>query len=72
MDALNLVSAKTYYFAVSAYSTMNQEGPLSSPISNTPNSDAPYIVQYPSIDYINNIIGVTFSESNIQLTFGIF
>jgi len=66
LDTLNLVPAQTYYFAVSAYSTTNQEGPLSSPISYTPTIDSPYIVQYPSIDYANNIIDVTFSENNMQ------
>jgi hypothetical protein len=35
LDALNLVPAQTYYFAVSAYSTAGLEGSLSLPISYT-------------------------------------
>ncbi len=65
LDTLELVSAQTYYFAVSAYSTTNQEGPLSSPIPYTPYTASPYIEQYPVVNHTSNIIDVTFSESNM-------
>jgi chitinase len=68
LDTLNLVPAQTYYFAVSAYSTAGLEGSLSLPISYSTPAEGPYIVQYPSIDYVNNIIDVTFSENNMQGT----
>ncbi len=66
LDTLNLVADQTYYFAVSAYSTTHQEGPLSLEIRYTvPPSDEPYIIQYPLVDHAENIIDVEFSESNM-------
>ncbi len=62
LDLLGLVPAQTYFFAVNAYSTTNQDGPLSSPLSYR---DSPNIVAYPSIDHGNNTIDVTFNESNM-------
>ena len=56
LDLLGLVPTQTYFFSVNAYSTANQDGPLSSPVSYT---DSPNIVAYPSIDHGNNTIDVT-------------
>ncbi len=63
IDILNLIPTQIYYFAVSAYSTTQQDGTLSSPISYI---DSPSVVEYPSIDYANNTIDITFTESNMQ------
>lgn len=63
LDFLPLIPIQTYYFAVSAYSTTNQEGPLSSPVSYR---DSPHIVEYPLINYSNDTIDITFNEQNMQ------
>ena len=63
LDLLTLAPTATYYFAVSAYSTSNQDGPLSSSI---PYRDSPNIVGYPLINYSNNTIDITFNELNMQ------
>ena len=62
LDLLPLVQPQTYFFAVSAYSTTDQEGPLSAPVSYT---DSPHIVEYPVIDYNNETIDITFNENNM-------
>ena len=62
LDLLDLVPTQTYYLAVNAYSTTNQEGALSAPVSYL---DSPNIVAYPSLDHANNTIDVTFNESNM-------
>ena len=62
LDLLGLVPTQTYFFAVNAYSTTNQDGPLSSPVAYR---DSPNIVAYPSIDHGDNTIDVTFNESNM-------
>ncbi len=64
LDLLALVPTQTYFFAVNAYSTTNQEGPLSAPVSYQDN--LPNIVAYPSLDHAGNTIDVTFNESNMQ------
>ncbi|KPK14430.1 MAG: hypothetical protein AMK69_28610, partial [Nitrospira bacterium SG8_3] len=60
----------TYYFAVTAYN--NEVPPLESGYSNEverlPDTNSPSMVQYPIINYANNTIDVTFSESNMQNT----
>jgi hypothetical protein len=63
LDLLTLVPTQTYFFAVSAYSTTSREGPLSASVFYI---DSPHIVEYPSIDYANKTIDVTFSENNMQ------
>ncbi|MCP4553423.1 MAG: fibronectin type III domain-containing protein [Bacteroidetes bacterium] len=63
LELLTLVPTSTYYFAVSAYSTSNQDGALSSPLSYR---DSPNIVKYPLINYSNNTIDITFNELNMQ------
>ncbi|MCP4669661.1 MAG: fibronectin type III domain-containing protein [Desulfobacula sp.] len=63
LELLTLVPTVTYYFAVSAYSTENQDGPLSLSI---PYRDSPNIVGYPLINYSNNTIDITFNEQNMQ------
>jgi hypothetical protein len=62
LDLLDLVPTQTYYFAVGAYSTADQEGPLSAPVSYT---DSPHIVEYPSIYHVHKVIGVAFNENNM-------
>ncbi|MBU1196580.1 MAG: hypothetical protein KKE62_10575 [Proteobacteria bacterium] len=62
LDSITLLAATTYYFAVSAYSTDNLEGPASSPI---PYMDSPNVVGIPSVNYTDNTIDVTFNESNM-------
>ena len=57
LDNLNLLVGQTYFFAVSAYSTTNQEGPLSSSIYHT---------RYPFVDYANNTIDLTFGVNIVQ------
>ncbi len=63
LDLLDLDSNSVYYFSVCAYTTANQKGPLSTPISYP---DRPFIVEYPVINYNNNYIDVTFSKDNMQ------
>jgi hypothetical protein len=63
LELLGLDPTLTYFFAISAVSTMDQEGLLSAPISYT---DSPNIVGSPSIDHANNTIDVTFNENNMQ------
>ncbi len=66
LDLLALVPAQTYYFAVSAYSTTNFDGELSSPV---PYRDAPEVVGSPVIDYTSDTIDITFNESTMQGAF---
>ena len=63
LDLLPLVPTQAYYFAVNAYSTTGQDGPVSIPVyyRNSPN-----IVAFPTIDYAGNTIDVTFNEENMQ------
>ncbi len=64
LDQLTLLPAKTtFYFAVSAYSTDNEEGPLSSPV---PFMDSPNIVGNPSVNHTNDTIEITFNENDMQ------
>lgn len=57
LNGLNLLVGQPYFFAVSAYSTLNQEGPLSSSINYT---------RYPFVDHANDVIDLTFGEDNVQ------
>lgn len=70
LDELELTPTQTYYFAVSAYSTDNLDGSVSSCVPFTPeepiqSTDNPEIVSFPQIDYINEVIEVVFSEGNM-------
>jgi len=62
LDLLALVPTQTYYFAVNAYSTTDQEGPLSSPVTYR---DSPSITGYPVIDHAGSTIDVAFNENNM-------
>lgn len=66
LNTLNLTPGQTYYFAVSAYSTSDEEGPLSTPISYTPPVDPPPYVESPVvINYDQEYIDITFNESGM-------
>ena len=64
LDLLPLVPNQTYYFAVNAYSTTAQDGPLSTPVSYQ--DSIPYIDGYPAVDHAADTIDITFSEANMQ------
>lgn len=64
LELLYLDPTLTYSFAISAVSTMDQEGPLSAPVFCT--NSPPNIVGSPSIDHANGTIDATFNENNMQ------
>jgi hypothetical protein len=65
-----LSASTTYYFRVGS-TDMSSNGPTISgemgfTTNHAPDTDSPSIVQYPTINYTNKTIDITYNESNIQ------